>query len=65
MSTAIVGLSSLFYAAPVERIGLSPAAAHEQVERLRAADVVRATTGDLDEPTMGTPLLALVPVDPA
>ncbi|GIT90484.1 AsnC family transcriptional regulator [Jannaschia pagri] len=44
-------------------VGLSPAAVHERVRRLRAAGVIRGTTADLDGPAMGKPMLAFVHVN--
>lgn len=63
ISGALAWDATLSYAALAERAGLSPAAVHERVKRLRASGAIRATTVDLDGPAMGKPLLAFVHVD--
>lgn len=48
------------YAALGAAVGLSPAAVHERVKRLRAAGVLRGTVARLDGPAVGKPLLSFV-----
>lgn len=65
ISGALAGDATLSYAALSDRVGLSPAAVHERVRRLRAPGAIRGTTADLDGAAMGKPLLAFVHVDSA
>ncbi|MEM7488262.1 MAG: Lrp/AsnC family transcriptional regulator [Pseudomonadota bacterium] len=55
--------ATLSYAVLSERVGLSAAAVHERVRRLRASGAIRGTTADLDGAAMGKPLLGFVHVD--
>jgi DNA-binding Lrp family transcriptional regulator len=55
--------ATLSYAALSSRVGLSAAAVHERVRRLRASGAIRATRADLDGAAMGKPLLCFVHVD--
>ncbi|MER7173884.1 Lrp/AsnC family transcriptional regulator [Streptomyces mesophilus] len=53
------------YAALGEAAGLSAGAAHERVRKLRARDVIRRTTVDVDPAAVGAGVLAYVMVDSA
>ncbi|WP_245749277.1 Lrp/AsnC family transcriptional regulator [Jannaschia pohangensis] len=55
--------ATLSYADLSARVGLSAAAVHERVRRLRASGAIRGTTADLDGVALGKPLLAFVHVD--
>jgi len=46
-----------------DRLGLSPAAVHERVRKLRLAGTIRRTTIEIDGEAIGRPLLAFVHVD--
>ncbi|MGD1218422.1 Lrp/AsnC family transcriptional regulator [Streptomyces krungchingensis] len=51
------------YAALGQAVGLSPAAAHERVRKLRERGVIRRTTIDVDPAAVGRGVLAFVMVD--
>jgi Lrp/AsnC family leucine-responsive transcriptional regulator len=51
------------YTALGERVGLSSAAAHERVRKLRQAGVVRRTTVDVDPQAVGAAVTAFVLVE--
>ncbi|WP_199549786.1 Lrp/AsnC family transcriptional regulator [Streptomyces sp. N35] len=53
------------YAALGEAVGLSAGAAHERVRKLRARDVIRRTTVDVDPAAVDAGVLAYVMVDSA
>ncbi|WP_298433709.1 Lrp/AsnC family transcriptional regulator [uncultured Jannaschia sp.] len=63
ISGALAGDATLSYATLSERVGLSAAAIHERVRRLRASGAIRSTTADLDGAAMGKPMLAFVHVE--
>ncbi|MFD1045435.1 Lrp/AsnC family transcriptional regulator [Kibdelosporangium lantanae] len=51
------------YATLAEHIGLSTAATHERVRKLRDQGVIRATTIDIDPELVGRPVLAYITLD--
>lgn len=51
------------YAALGESVGLSAAAAHDRVRKLRESGVIRATTIDVDPALIGRGVLAFVQID--
>jgi Lrp/AsnC family leucine-responsive transcriptional regulator len=51
------------YATLAERIGLSTAATHERVRKLKDQGVIRATTIDVNPELVGRPVLAYVTLD--
>ncbi len=51
------------YSALGEAIGLSSAAAHDRVRKLRERGVIRATTVDVDPHAIGRPVLAYVQLE--
>lgn len=55
--------ATVSYADLSKRVGLSAAAVHERVRRLRASGAIRGTTADLDGTAMGKPLMGFVHVD--
>lgn len=55
--------AGLSYAALGESAGLSPAAAHDRVRKLRASGRIRGVEARLDGPGIGKPFLAFVLVD--
>ncbi|MEM7643510.1 MAG: Lrp/AsnC family transcriptional regulator [Pseudomonadota bacterium] len=63
ISGALAADATISYADLSKRVGLSAAAVHERVRRLRASGAIRGTTADLDGPAMGKPLLGFVHVD--
>ncbi|MEM9796655.1 MAG: Lrp/AsnC family transcriptional regulator [Pseudomonadota bacterium] len=63
ISGALARDATMSYAALSKAVGLSAAAVHERVRRLRASGAIRATTADLDGAAHGKPLLAFVHVD--
>lgn len=63
ISGALACDATISYADLSAQVGLSPAAVHERVRRLRVSGAIRSTTADLDGPAMGKPLLAFVHVN--
>lgn len=55
--------ATISYADLSARVGLSAAAVHERVKRLRASGAIKGTTADLDGAAMGKPLVGFVHVD--
>ncbi|MFI9817671.1 Lrp/AsnC family transcriptional regulator [Saccharothrix variisporea] len=55
--------ATLSYAALGAQVGLSAAAAHERVRKLRERGVIRRTTIDIDPVALGLDVLAFVLVD--
>ncbi|MEU7532049.1 Lrp/AsnC family transcriptional regulator [Saccharothrix sp. NPDC042600] len=55
--------ATLSYAALGARVGLSAAAAHERVRKLRERGVIRRTTIEIDPAALGLDVLAFVLVD--
>jgi DNA-binding Lrp family transcriptional regulator len=51
------------YAALGQAVGLSAAAAHDRVRKLRERGVIRRTTVDVDPVAMGLPVLAFVLIE--
>ncbi|WP_039019681.1 Lrp/AsnC family transcriptional regulator [Halocynthiibacter namhaensis] len=65
ISAALVQNANRSFASLSEEIGLSPAALHERVKRLRANGLIKSTQVALDGPGIGKPLLAFVHVTAA
>lgn len=65
ISAALVENAGRSFASLSEEIGLSAAAVHERVKRLRANGLIKATQVALDGPGIGKPLLAFVHVTTA
>lgn len=60
---ALRGDASQSYAALGRKAGLSAAAAHERVRKLKERGVIRRTTIDVDPAAVGRPVLAFVLVE--
>jgi len=60
---ALRGDATQSYAALGRKAGLSAAAAHERVRKLRERGVIRRTTIDVDPAAVGRPVLAFVLVE--
>lgn len=65
ISAALVKDAGRSFASLSDEIGLSPAALHERVKRLRANGVIRRTQAALDGAKIGKPLLAYIHVTTA
>jgi Lrp/AsnC family leucine-responsive transcriptional regulator len=61
--SALRGDATQSYAALGRKAGLSAAAAHERVRKLRERGVIRRTTNDVDPAAVGRPVLAFVLVE--